>query len=277
MKSLERARRNSEAGIKMLRQLAAEVYGKDSGLIIGANGSFARREATTGSDIDLFYLICGNSEPKADLREAFEAKVKACGFKLPSEGGVFSEALRTNELLINIGGSEDTNTSLTRRLLLLLEGEWLFNHSEYVKIRRELLTKYVSEKTPKNKIALFLLNDIIRYWRTICVDYEYKTSDGKKAKGIRLVKLRFSRMLLVFGGIIAIAETFDLEAPHKIERLEYLLSLDVLERVRTVVGDKAENLILLYNAFLTALDNNDIRQKLSNLDFQNVSEFKDLR
>ena len=53
--------------------------------------------------------------------------------------------------------------------------------------------------------------------------------------------------------------------------------MDVLERVRTVVGDKAENLILLYNAFLTALDNNDIRQKLSNLDFQNVSEFKDLR
>ena len=155
------------------------MFGQEVSLIIGTNGSYARREATSGSDVDLFYLLLGQNGLKTPSRTDFEDRIKKAGFKLPSEGGVFSEALRTEELLKNIGGLEDINELLTRRLLLLLEGEWLFNKDGYLKTRNDLLARYVSDRTPKDKIALFLLNDIIRYWRTICVDYEYKTVDGK--------------------------------------------------------------------------------------------------
>jgi predicted nucleotidyltransferase len=277
VKCIEKARLRSEEGVTIVRQLASEVFGEDTNLIIGANGSYARREATGGSDIDLFYLISGNGALASTKRQNFERMIKDAGFELPTEGGVFEYALRTEDLLKNIGGLEDTNASLTRRLLLLLEGEWLFNQYGYLKARSELLARYVTDKTPRDKIALFLLNDIIRYWRTICVDYEYKTSDGKKPRGIRLVKLRFSRMFLVFGGIIAVAETVDLEPEQKLRRLENLFSLDVLTRVESVLGDQAQKVSALYDEFLAALDDDNVREKLSSNEYEDAVEFTDLR
>ena len=277
MNSIEKARRRSDAGIADLRQLATDIFGSETSVIIGINGSYARREATTGSDIDLFYLLCEDGEIAIGKRENFERKIRDAGFKLPAEGGVFSNALRTADLLKNIGGLDDSNESLTRRLLLLLEAEWLLNPDVYVKTRSDLLARYVSESTPKSKIALFLLNDIIRYWRTICVDYEYKTGDGKKPKGVRLVKLRFSRILLIFGGIIAVAETYELEPQLKRKRLEELFSMDVLERVQVIMGDLAGRAIILYDEFLSSLDNETIREILSNKDYEETVEFVELR
>lgn len=277
MNAIEKARQRSDEGISTLRQLALDVFGRDADLIIGTNGSYARREVTAGSDVDLFYLLSAKGKLEPSKRKGFEEKALKAGFKLPSEGGVFSKALRTNQLLKNIGGLKDSNASLTRRLLLLLEGEWLFNKQGYLKTRNELLAKYISDKTPKDKIALFLLNDIVRYWRTICVDYEYKTSDGKKPKGIRLVKLRFSRMLLVYGGIIAVAETFELESQQKLQRLEELFSLNVLERVRCILGEQAESATALYNGFLEALDNSTTRKILSQSQYEETVEFGELR
>lgn len=277
MNSIEKARQHSEAGIVLARSIASDVLGDEKGLIVGANGSFARREATTGSDIDLFYLLNSNAELEPVKRQNFEVGIGNARFKLPAEGGVFAECLRTEDLLKNIGGLDDTNTSLTRRMLLLLEGEWLHNHEGFTKARRELLARYVSDNTPKDKISLFLLNDIIRYWRTMCVDYEYKTGDGKKPRGIRLVKLRFSRLCLAFGGVVAVAETFDLVAEQKRQRLEELLSLDVLKRVESVIGDHARGALTLYDQFLAALDDEATRKKLSSDGYENAAEFSDLR
>jgi predicted nucleotidyltransferase len=277
MKSIQKARQRSEEGVTQIRRIASEVFGSETGLIIGVNGSYARREATAGSDIDLFYLLSTESMLDTIKRQTFEKMVRDAGFKLPAEGGVFEDVLQTEDLLKNIGGLDDTNTSLTRRMLLLLEGEWLHNKDGYIKARHELLARYVTDRTPKNKIALFLLNDIIRYWRTMCVDYEYKTSDGRKPRGIRLVKLRFSRMYLAFGGIVAVAETIDLAPEQKRQRLEELFSLDVLKRVESTMGDHARRTFVLYDEFLAALDDEVTRGKLSSSEYESAVEFADLR
>ena len=57
MSSAQLARQRGEEGINNLRRLAVEVFGGDENVVIGTNGSYARREATTGSDVDLFYLL----------------------------------------------------------------------------------------------------------------------------------------------------------------------------------------------------------------------------
>ena len=147
--------------------------------------------------MDLFFLATGSdlsfvSEKQTEFRDLLEADLN---LKLPASNGVFENPLPV-EKICEIGGLTDDNETLTRRMLLLLEGEWVFNESAFYDVRNGLLKKYLHYRPEEDKICMFLLNDVIRYWRTICIDLEHKVYAHNKARDIRLIKLRFSRMLL---------------------------------------------------------------------------------
>ena len=203
----ETCQSNATQEIKKMRAVAAQVFLDRTDIVVGVNGSLARGEFTSGSDVDYFILaIDGSAADDAADQKVFRDALGAEGFKMPSTGGVFERTLPTSALLGPIGGDDDHNETLTRRMLFLLEGEWIFNSEGFEQLRRKLVTTYVSDDLESDKIPLYLLNDIVRYWRTICVDYEHKTANHQKAKPLRLAKLRISRMLLCFAGMIAVAE-----------------------------------------------------------------------
>ena len=91
-------------------------------------------------------------------------------------------------------------------MLLLLEGEWLFNEAGLKDIRRKILERYIAEGMKDHQLALFLLNDVIRYYRTMAVDYEFKTVEISKVKpwGIRNIKLMFSTTFFMPAGFLAL-------------------------------------------------------------------------
>ena len=165
---LDSVKVQTEAKLNEAREIARSVIGQADGLIVGVNGSFARREATSGSDLDLFYLFSGNALPVAvEAKQALNDALIKGGFKPPSKGGVFEHPLSMSILTENIGGMEDKNVTITRRMLLLLEGEWLHNQSAYDDARQRIVSAYVPDTVRPDHIALFLLNDVIRYWRTV--------------------------------------------------------------------------------------------------------------
>ena len=274
------AGKRSEDGIDRMRAAAAELIGDDDRFIVGVNGSYARREVTGGSDVDLFVLYRNDAMKEAqDVQAALREKLEADSFKMPAPGGVFSSPLTVSMLTQSIGGMDDTNEYITRRMLLLLEGEWIHNATQFDRARTRLLDQYVAATIRREQICLFLLNDIIRYWRTICVDFEYKVQSDGKPREIRLIKLRFSRMLLFFAGVMAVGTTYGLERADKLARLSELLALPAHRRLLQIAGDKAHPALELYAEFLEALDDTVARDALSTIlpPGQESSEFTKLR
>ena len=144
-------------------------------------GSYARREASAQSDID-FVMVFDGAEADPDLSQRVRSEIRSIVPNSPSEGGAFGEPVNRNEILANIGGDNDSNQNITHRILFLLEGEWLFNKEGLRGFRREILERYIGEGMTDHQLALFLLNDIIRYYRTVAVDYEFKISGNGTPK-----------------------------------------------------------------------------------------------
>lgn len=183
-----------------------------------------------------------------------------------------------------IGGENDSNKRITRRILLLLEGDWLVNEEGLRDLRREILEHYIQETMTDHQLALFLLNDIIRYWRTMAVDYEVRTSDSKGPKkpwAIRNIKLMFSRKLLYSSGLFSIALTADQTRSKKIKILEDLFSLPVVERMIDICGKRAmQPALKSYDLFLECISDSEKRQRLEHLcqkDRQNCDIFRGLK
>ena len=120
-----------------------------------------------------------------------------------------------------------------------------------------------------HQLALFLLNDIIRYYRTVAVDYEFKNSENNKPKpwAIRNVKLVFSRKLLYASGLFSIAMTADRARDEKIEILDDLFGRPVMERMMVICGEERMKPVLeSYNRFLAILEDSVGRDHLEKLD-----------
>jgi predicted nucleotidyltransferase len=157
-------------------------------------GSIARKECVAGSDIDWTLLVDGQANPRHLLMEGdIRKKLKSNGFNDPGPSGMFGHISFSHELIHNIGGQSDTNHNLTKRILLLLESScFSFNNSKsdygtaYDRIIKGILYQYIEHDSGLNSnrpaIPRYLLNDVVRFWRTMCVDFAYKQKEDEGEK-----------------------------------------------------------------------------------------------
>ncbi len=161
-----------------------------------------------------------------------------------------------------------------RRMLYLLEGEWLTNEREFKSIRTDIIKKYVKNIDDDRQIALFLLNDIIRYWRTITVDYTAKTTGpNPKPWATRNIKLVFARKLLYASGLFAVALTADRTQSDKQKILIKMFEMPAFDRIAFVCGEQsAQRLKELYDVFLKKMADADMRSHLENLEWKDKKD-----
>ena len=260
-KNIQIAEEYSEKILNELRdEIKSCVSGSDFSIV--TTGSFARREASEVSDIDYFFIFENNDDPKKikAVCEAAKIEIQKIVNKMPSTTGAFGGKSFIEDMLNNIGGNNDTNNKLTRRILLLLESDWIFGKDRLVVFRRRILDRYVKNTITDHQLCRFLLNDIIRYYRTICVDFEYKTEEESKPWGTRNVKLAFSRKLLYFSGVLVVGETAQRTYRVKMDKLERYFSMHPIERINKICGQKAEQVLVFYDEFIKTMSNIENRK-----------------
>lgn len=239
-------------------------------------GSFGRREASTHSDLDLFIVGLGtHKDPalsrlnqilvKADLIDASK-KLDLPEF---SGDGEYLTHHTVAELLETLGKPEDdASNTFTARLLLLLESSPLIGESEYNRIVEDVIASYWRdyEKNKNEFVPAFLANDILRMWRTFCVNYEARTQSvppQKKAKrSLKNYKLKHSRMLTCYSALLHLLALFSESGTVSPTDAASMIRLTPTQRLEWMIaqpqlagaGPTLEKLVAAYERFLSNTD-----------------------
>ncbi len=200
--NLLKARELTASRLEVRQQQIAELE-HDGDAAVVLMGSWGRAEVTSGSDDDFMVVVDG--PVRSDVKPSI-VEVEGVLDRAPGDQGIFGEPVFCSDLVENIGLDRDDNTNLTRRMLFLLESVSLTSDAVYRDAHGKVLARYLDESVKSFRPPRFLLNDTIRYWRTMCVDFVGKEAQGSPKWGLRNAKLRLSRKVLFTGGLLPILD-----------------------------------------------------------------------
>jgi hypothetical protein len=237
---------------------------------IYTTGSYGRVEACQHSDLDVFIVIDDSKEfiSKLDITLALAELIKASrDFGLPdfSNEGEYLSPFKIDDLVRSLGSrDDDAKNTFTMRLLLLLESRPLVGKAAYEHAVNAVVSSYWRDYQGREQefIPAFLANDILRYWRTLCVNYEIgrDASHSPKQK-LKNYKLKHSRMMTCYSALVYLLNIYKNNGtvhPAEAESLAHFTPLDRLHAImddpRNRSNESARNAILkiidLYDNFL---------------------------
>jgi len=260
--------------LKKLEPLSGEFA--ESGTTLAITGSLARMEAAEGSDFDAYVIRSDGTETTDSAERLWSSALEKSGLSDPSGTGNFGsdQNLRCGEIVENIGGNNDDTRKLSQRVSLFLESKFIGDTDTANELIDRIVARYIGEKITNHQLGMFLLNDIIRFYRTICVDFEYKTEEEGKSWGIRNIKLVYSRKMIYFSGVIMCAELAQRSPGDKRRFCIDMIQLTPVERVLKVMGIGALQSLKYYDNFLGAMRDRNIRDEIKGVeaDRRNDSE-----
>lgn len=289
MSELDKRRRYSTTKIIDIRKHFVDAAKFAAGkACVYATGSFGRREASEHSDLDLF--IAGRSKrilrpdgtgydfgPESLLSHLDEICVqgeliqasRSLGFPDFSGDGRYLDRHSIHEFTSTLGTErDDVANTFTARLLLLLESKPLLEDEIYDEIVQGVIDSYWRDYQGHEQAFMpaFLANDILRIWRTFCVNYEARTArepEDKKASGkLKNYKLKHSRILTCYSallyllalysrrGTVTPSDAFEMTKLTPTERLEWLRDNPDVANAKDVIN----KLLGQYERFLQTTD-----------------------
>ena len=269
----ESARRLGLLSAKLTAALSERV--ELANVCIYATGSYGRGEAGATSDIDLFFLDAG--EPPAGKLAGISLMAQVIDtcheldFPEFSHDGEYLEVHQLKELTDELGSpEEDAANFFTARLLLLLESKPVYNEAAYNTSVKHVAAAYFRDFPSRetNFRPAFLINDVVRFWKTLCLNYEHRRGAGTESDAnaqssvvtkFKNLKLAFVRLMTCYSLVVGLsfdyrrrggttpADLLRLVSMSPSERLEDLAAADSqLAELVTVVLEK-------YSWFLATL------------------------
>ncbi len=252
MGEISRRRLETTSRLEDLRVRLSDAQQHSQGkACVYVTGSFGRHEASQHSDLDLFIVGKVDDKGKRLLRKLDEICIKADlieltrALKIPefSGDGRYLDHYSVLELTKTLGTPEDdVANTFTARLLLLLESRPLLEAGVYTDIIQEVVAAYWGdyEDHKSNFMPAFLANDILRLWRTFCVNYEARSlrvPDQEKAKRkLKNYKLKHSRLLTCYSALLYLLAVFTVR--------ETVSPADAVEMIQLTPTERLEWLLL---------------------------------
>lgn len=232
-------------------------------------GSWGRGEITTTSDDDFMLLVHGAERPRGIVEPSIE-EIAAVLDSSPGGQGIFGMPVSSERLVHDIGLDGDDNKNFSRRMLLMLESVPVTGTSSYREVRQEVLDRYLDKSIKAYRPPRFFLNDVVRYWRTICVDFAGKEHEGPEKWGLRNAKLRTSRKILFAGGLLPALECFRFDRPEIRAFLEQQLDRLPTDRIagsflRHNAVEPGARTFGAYDEFIGRMDDPEFRDELKSV------------
>lgn len=233
-------------------------------------GSGGRGEMSSHSDVDVFIARVFRDPSEVDafvLRHALARALDAANRPEPSQGGEFLRMHTVESLRRNLGSpADDASNTFTARMLLLLESRALVGTAAYRELVRSVLDGYWQDvQGHRDDYQPFVLvNDIVRYWRSLLLNYvaknlakEHAREDTSGERRLRSYKLRHSRALTCFSTLAALL-ALTARGGVRVDDVLSLVELRPLERLARAEGPATaaplSTLRALYENFLRVTD-----------------------
>lgn len=303
--SINQARENSTKIRQAITAVVDQATPENCGVVVC--GSLARSEMTCHSDVDWKLLVDGavsaqHRDEVLRINRTMETLGQEFKFNSPSATGAFAGMCFSHELVHAIGGEADSNSNTTLRILLLLESRAISRPLVLDRVVRSILARYFEpdnfsykQNAERDYFPRFLMNDVVRFWRTMAVDYAAKVVEQGRVKwALRNAKLRFSRKLIFASGMLLAHEVvLGMKQPvpnlstdpaavfELIDRIQQLTKLSPLEMLASAVLRRADGwpgakraateVFTSYDAFLGILNDADKRRELGSLPLEQAA------
>jgi len=270
-----------ETTAKKTELFAEALRKRDAGAIVHesacvyATGSLGRGEMSDRSDLDIFVLR--DRCAKSALTNLDEIRLKARLIEAAREQGypdfsadgkyITAHDLK-DDVIEKLGTSEDDYKNVfTARMLLILESRPLLGDAFYKRAVDDVIAVYWRDydKNSADFLPVFLLNDILRFWKTLCLNYEERTGMAREDKpGKRRLhnyKLKHSRLLTCYSAVIALQAilerdegTVSPDAVAQVVSWTPTQRLEEVAQIRTSLVGNVDRILVKYAHFLDTCD-----------------------
>jgi hypothetical protein len=281
LSTLTKAQQQAREGLEELTEAYADLDLRDD-IGIAVIGSLGRYERTQGSDLDIVLLteLSEYDDRVRDIDRQIAERAVERGFELSNPKGHPKFSIYSPSMLSHVIGEDpDRNTLMTVRMCLLLESVGVGGADCVRAAKERLMDAYLAKNSLRDCVPpRFLLNEVVRFWRTMAVDFEGKMR-RREDRGwvLRNGKLRTVRKMLYASGLLPVLECARLQAdemkPFLTERLRLRPTNRVAEAFMAYgMPDDGARALRAYCDFLEILDSATDRQALEEMDKEDREE-----
>lgn len=249
-KYLDEIRSSSEEKLKRVREDLSEMdrlFGDRASVY--ATGSFGRLDAGPQSDLDIFIISEGEADSdKVALSIIDEINLKYNLIQIPRKhnlpnfdgGGKFLSVHLLDNYTRWLGSPEDDyRNTLTGRMLMLLESRPLMGEDLYKRACSQAVEKYFRDYKGREEYfsPIFLFNDILRMWRTFCVNYEFYRKEGDSRAKLKNLKLKYIRLLTCYSSIVYLLAVYSSRKAVSPESVLQMILISPVERLQAICSD----------------------------------------